>query len=71
MPVNLYINVPGIRFHSDHILKIPHSVWGEERRIYGVLWNGKEYSYLLYMSNGWRIPQKGLPREIQYLSSEF
>ena len=37
----------------------------------GVLWNGKEYSYLIHMSNGWRIPQKGLPRQIQYLSSEF
>lgn len=30
MPVNLYINVPGIRFHSDHILK-SHILSGEGR----------------------------------------
>ena len=42
MSVNLYVNVPGIRFHSDHILKIPHSVWGKDRRIYrcALEWKG-------------------------------
>lgn len=52
LSVNLYISVPGIRFHSDHILKIPHSVWGKARRIYRCALEWKEYSYLIYMSNG-------------------